>query len=93
MSHTHPGYDVESKNAAGEVVRYIEVKSRAGDWDEQGVTLSDTQFHEAQERKDSFWLYIVEKAEQNDAQIYRIQDPANHIDYFCYDSGWRGLSE
>ena len=93
MSHTHPGYDVESKNEDGEVVRYIEVKSRAGSWDNQGVTLSDTQFYEAQKRKDSYWLYIVEKAEQDDAQMYRIQDPASHVDYFCYDSGWRGLSE
>jgi len=93
MSHTHPGYDVESRNEAGEVVRYIEVKSRTGAWDQQGVTLSDTQFHEAQNRGEAYWLYIVENADQDDAHIFRIQDPANHVEYFCFDNGWGGLSE
>ncbi len=93
MSHTHPGYDVESRNEAGEVVRYIEVKSRTGAWDQQGVTLSDTQFHEAQRRGEAYWLYIVENADQDDARIFRIQDPANHVEYFCFDNGWGGLSE
>ena len=93
MSHTHPGYDVESKNETDEVMRYIEVKSRTGIWDQQGVTLSDTQFHEAQKRGNSYWLYIVENADQEDAQLFRIQNPANHVEYFCFDSGWRGLSE
>lgn len=93
MSHTHPGYDVESKNEAGEVVRYIEVKSRTGVWDQQGVTLSDTQFHEAQKRGYVYWLYIVENADQENAQLFRIQDPANHVEYFCFDKGWSGLSE
>lgn len=93
MSHTHPGYDIESRNEAGEVVRYIEVKSRTGVWDQQGVTLSDTQFHEAQKRGEAYWLYTVENADQDDAHIFRIQDPANHVEYFCFDNGWGDLSE
>ena len=93
MSHTHPGYDVESKNEVGEIIRYIEVKSRTGAWDQQGVTLSDTQFNEAQKLGHAYWLYIVENADQEDAKLFRVQDPANHIEYFCFDNGWSGLCE
>src|SRR5207247_1331861 len=32
MSHNNPGYDVESRDASGKVVRYIEVKSFSGMW-------------------------------------------------------------
>jgi len=90
-SHSHPGYDVESKDIAGQVVRYIEVKSVSGDWGEQGVTLSKTQFEKATALGDRYWLYVVERAAQNDFQIHCLQDPANQVHQFVYDSGWKAL--
>jgi hypothetical protein len=47
MPHTHPGYDVESRNQAGGIERFIEVKSCPGDWDRKGVALTKTQFEKA----------------------------------------------
>ena len=93
MSPTHPGYDIESANAAEEIVRYIEVKSLGGDWDRVGAGLSDIQFTKAQEIGEEYWLYVVERAEHEDAHIVRIQNPARQVGQFFYDDGWRGLSE
>lgn len=93
MPHNFPGYDIESSNEAGMIERYIEVKSTNGDWGTLGVGLTRTQFEAAQESKDKYWLYIVERAEQDDARIIRIQNPACQVDQFLYDDGWRDLSE
>jgi hypothetical protein len=32
LAHNHPGYDLESRNAQGELLRKIEVKSTGVDW-------------------------------------------------------------
>jgi len=56
MDHFHEGYDIESQNAAGEIERYIEVKSISATWGQSGVTLSQPQFKAAQDLKDRYWL-------------------------------------
>ena len=93
MPRESPGYDIVSRNSAGEVLRYIEVKSIASLWDSQGVGLSATQFNTAHLHQERYWLYVVERAEGPDARIYRIQDPARRVDQFLYDDGWRDLAE
>lgn len=93
MPHENPGYDIESRDIAGNVLRYIEVKSVASLWDSQGVGLSATQFNTGHLYKEQYWLYVVERAEALEARIYRIQDPARLVDQFLYDDGWRDLAE
>ena len=93
MPQKHPGYDIESRNDVGEIERFIEVKSVAGDWDLLGAGLSRKQFECATELKTKYWLYVVERAEQSDYRIYRIQDPARKVGQFFYDDGWVGLAE
>jgi hypothetical protein len=89
MSHTNPGYDIESTGIAGEL-RYIEVKGIDGPWDEAGVRLSATQFKFALEKATAAWLYVVENArDPANSRIYRIQDPANTATDFCFDAGWQ----
>ena len=90
-SHSHPGYDVESKDIAGQVVRYIEVKSVSGNWGEQGVTLSKTQFEKTMALGNLYWLYVVERASQNDYRIHCLQNPARQVQQFAYDDGWKTL--
>jgi hypothetical protein len=92
-SHSYPGYDIESKDIADQVVRYIEVKSVSGSWGEQGVTLSKTQFQKAIELGDRYWLYVVERAAQDDFQIHCLQNPACQVHQFVYDNGWKALAE
>lgn len=84
----HPGYDVESSNGSKEV-RYIEVKSLSGLWDGLSpARLTKTEFENAKKKGENFWLYVVEKAETEDFQIYLIQNPANRVDYYLFDHGW-----
>jgi hypothetical protein len=93
MAHNHPGYDIESADASGRILRYIEVKTVADRWSTLGVGLSKVQFREAQQRGTSYWLYVVEDANQADEVPTRIQDPANQVNQFLYDDGWRELGE
>lgn len=56
--------------------------------------MSRRQFQQAREDKNLFWLYVVEKAEDDENfHIYRIQDPAGRIDYFGFDDGWKAICE
>jgi len=93
MPHTNPGYDVESKNQAGEIERFIELKSSPGDWDRKGAALTRTQFEKAVEEGDKFWLYVVERAEGENFNIIRIQNPGRLVNQFFYDDGWREVGE
>lgn len=94
QGHTNPGFDVLSRGKDGKTARRIEIKSIRGEWTIRGVMLSARQFREAEEHGEQFWLYIVENAEDDDLyRIHRIQDPANRIDFFGFDSGWEALRE
>ena len=87
MAHNNPGYDVESQ--AGLRIRYIEVKSIAGPWDLSGVPVSPKQIEFAQEKKDQFWLYVVENALDADTvKIHPIQNPVGKINQYRFDNGW-----
>lgn len=93
MPPRHPGYDVESKDSKGIVVRYIEVKSLSGDWGALGAGITKTQFDKALKLGKCFWLYVVERAEQQGYRIHRIQNPAQRVNQFFYDNGWVVLGE
>jgi hypothetical protein len=89
----HPGFDIESRDANGAVLRFIEVKSLSGDWGSDGVGLTKTQFEKAREVGDRYWLYVVERADKSDAQIHCIHDPARRVDQFLFDDGWRDAAD
>ena len=73
--------------------RYIEVKSATGAWGERGVALSRTQFEAALLRKHKYWLYVVEDAATPERRLFRIQNPAQLVESYVYDRGWRALAE
>lgn len=89
----HKGYDIESRNTWDEIVRYIKVKSEGDDWTEFGVGMTDKQFESGMEHKEKFWLYVVERADRDDCQTHRIQNPAERVDTFLFDEAWRALGE
>ncbi len=92
-AHNHPGYDIESRNASGEIERYIEVKSLSGDWGRDGVPLSSRQFEHARDLGDKFWLYVVERATGNHPRVSAIRNPGWKANEFRFDCGWRDLAE
>jgi hypothetical protein len=92
MAHSNEGFDMESKDGDA-VLRRIEVKSTGGLWSTAGVMLSRRQYQQSVEDGDTFWLYVVENAMEDDFKIYRIQNPAKKIDYFGFDGGWKDAAE
>ncbi len=87
-----PHIDILSRNADGEAVRTIEVKSKGGKWD--SVLVSKPQFETALERNTNFWLYVVERSLDDDNyQIYLIQNPAHKVQKFAYKSDWMDIAE
>ena len=76
MPGNHEGYDVESSNDNGEIERYIEVKSLSHDWDVDDAEMTAPEFSKATELGPLYWLYVVERAQQDDFQLHCIQDPA-----------------
>jgi len=94
MPHENPGFDVLSRGVTGRVLRHIEVKSVSGAWDDMGVGLTRTQFQFAQQHRDTFWLYVVEHALDDErARVLRIADPAGRAEEFRFDDGWSAVSE
>jgi hypothetical protein len=91
--HTHEGYDIESKDAAGKIVRYIEVKSLSGVWGTRGVSVHRSQFKFAQKLGTEYWLYVVENALSSRPAIHRIPDPARKVDDFLFDYDWHEIAE
>ena len=72
--------------------RYIEVKSFRWNWCANGAELSHTQFNMAQEKGADYWLYVVERSEDNKKfKIHCIQDPANRVKDFYFDDGWKQI--
>lgn len=95
MPHDNEGFDIESRDSDGQIVRYIEVKSLTGPWNDFGVKMSAPQFRMAQEKekREIYWLYVVEKAASADAKIYRIQNPASQVVEYRFDDGWQVVAE
>jgi hypothetical protein len=92
MEHHNPGYDVESRGVDGNVLRFIEVKSLEADWVSYGVSLTPRQVEEARRRRELFWLYVVERAQEDDFRIYKIQDPWPKVDQYLFDDGWKSIA-
>ena len=57
------------------------------------VALSRTQFEFAREKGAAYWLYIVEYAGTERANVLRINDPAGKAAHFTFDEGWRHVAE
>lgn len=94
MPPNNPGYDLECRLAeGGEVERFIEVKSLSGDWGNDGVGLTVTEFESAQKKGDQYWLYVVERASSEKYTIHRIQNPGRKANWFFFDRGWSQVAE
>lgn len=93
QEHFNKGFDVISRDPDGQILRYIEVKSLSGSWGGDGVKISPTQFSFGQEKGEKFWLYVVERAFDEDYKIHCIQNPSLRVDEFCFDDGWQDAAE
>lgn len=88
----NPGFDLYGTDSEGVTNKWVEVKAMVGTLDSHPVTMSRRQFLTAQERGDTFWLYVVELATSEAPRILRIQDPAGNARSFTFDHGWRDIA-
>lgn len=94
MPPNNAGFDLYEAGADGQPERWIEVKSMSGTLHDRPVGLSSTQFECAREKREAYWLYVVEQADSDDqARIIRIQDPAGKAKTFTFDHGWLDVAE
>ncbi len=88
------GFDLYEEDGAGNIVRWVEVKSMTGSLKDRPVGMSRAQFDLALEKREAFWLYVVEHASEVEAaRVVKIQDPAGRARTFTYDSGWLSIAE
>ena len=71
---------------------WCEVKAMKGTLDDRPVGISQTQFEWARDHRDSFWLYVVERAGTDAPNLVRIQDPVGKAKTFTFDRGWRAVA-
>ena len=86
------GFDL-FKVAEGQPVSWCEVKAMKYDLQVRPVVISRAQFDCARKYGDAYWLYVVERADTEDASIVRIQDPAGRARAFTFDEGWLAVAE
>jgi hypothetical protein len=93
MPHDNPGYDIESLDSEGNVLRYIEVKALGSAWD-ANVAITEAQYRTAQRLRERFWLYVVPAAlDPLTSHPIRVQDPVGHVTLYRFDQGWADLGE
>ena len=88
------GFDLFEGNTDDGPPRKIEVKAMTGDLRSRPVGMSHDQFECARLNGKSYWLYVVEHADDPlSSRIVRIQDPAGKARTFCFDHGWISVAE
>ena len=86
------GYDLFTDEGGNPV--FCEVKGKTGSLDDSPVRMSHTQFNLARKQRQSYWLYVVEHAnDDHRAKIIRINDPAGKVRTFTFNHSWLRLSE
>ena len=88
----NPGFDLYHEGADRSKDSYCEVKAMRGTLADRPVGLSWTQFDHALRYRQSYWLYVVERADSDCPRLLRIQDPAGQAVTFTFDRGWAAVA-
>jgi hypothetical protein len=90
----NPGFDLFEADSGGRPVRWVEVKAMTGTLKDRPVGLSHTQFDLAREKREAYWLYVVEQAiDPARGRVLRIQNPAGFAKTFTFDHGWLAVAK
>ena len=69
------GYDLESYDKEGILLRAIEVKGKTSDHDGE---ITPNEWKVAERLRDDYWLYVVDDAIDN-PRLFKVQDPFGKI--------------
>lgn len=84
------GFDITEVSENGEIVRYIEVKTREKMWGLTGVAVTKPQFEFAL-KHDNWWLFVVENISE-ESVIHPIPNPVQRVNRFVFDNSWKQLA-
>lgn len=94
LGDNHPGWDIDSRDEDGSLVRRIEVKSLGGAWGLRGVGLSRRQYEASRDLPEHYYLYVVEHAlDPSRQRIYVFANPFARISDYRIDDGWRAAAD
>jgi hypothetical protein len=89
MPHNNPGFDVRAVAHDG-AEEFIEVKGQSAGWTEDGVALTPKELETAQEKRERYWLCVVEHVYDDKRRtLYLVQNPYGLTQQFRFDSGWK----
>ena len=89
----NPGFDLIELDTDNQPVKLIEVKSMKQTLHDRPVGLTRTQFEHARKYGERYWVYVVEKADTEQANILRIKNPHGKAETFTLDYGWTAVAE
>ena len=89
------GWDIRSIDPKTQEVRLIEVKGRGRPWDDaEVVELSSAQIRKAFEAKESWYLYVSEKTDEDCYQVLSIENPVRvAAKWILCGESWRMVAE
>ena len=90
---SNPGFDLFEPGSDRTPVRWCEVKAMTGSLNDRPIGMSRKQFEFARVHGADYWLYVVERAGEENLRIVRIQDPAGKARTFLFDRGWLSIAE
>lgn len=89
MPQFNPGFDIKAVSMEGHD-EFIEVKGQGGAWTEAGVALTPRELLTACEKRERYWLCIVEHAlDESRRRLWLVHDPFGQANQFRFDRGWQ----
>lgn len=93
MPHNNRGFDIRAI-AHDDQEELIEVKGQGGAWTEEGVALTPPELETALQKRDRYWLCVVEYAQdEKRRQLYLVRNPYGLTQQFRFDVGWKSVAE
>ncbi len=90
----HKGWDLQSKDKEGKLVRRIEVKATEKEWSGWAVDVTSEQFVSAQKYTDDFYLYVVEYALLPEKRrLYIFHNPYEKVTDYFFDGSWKFVND
>lgn len=90
---TEEGVDLVLSGGDLTEARRVKVVAIAGPWEHRGIRWTARDFFAGAARGEDFHLYVVEHAsEPSQRRLYRLANPAERVQEFRLDDGWKRLS-
>ena len=84
------GYDFEIQ--IGEKTICVELKTSRDKWRSWEQSLTPNEFRTALEKRDDYFLCVIDRVFESSREIYFIQDPAGKITDYLFDAPWKNVA-